>query len=73
MSAHRSAPIERVEVITGGARRRWSTVEKRASVADHRRKADPVVGVQNGTSASVIGGSSRPQRISVSVTLSGQR
>ena len=32
----------------------------------------PVVGVQNGTSASVIGGTSRPQRISVSVTPSGQ-
>jgi len=34
MSTHRSAPIERVEVITRGARRRWSTMEKRAIVAE---------------------------------------
>lgn len=34
MSAHRSAPIERVEVITRGARRRWSMTEKRAIVAE---------------------------------------
>lgn len=34
MSAHRSAPIERVEVITRGSRRRWSTMEKRAIVAE---------------------------------------
>ena len=33
----------------------------------------PVVGVQNGSSPSVIGDSSRPQRISVSITPSGQR
>jgi hypothetical protein len=34
MSAHRSAPIERVEVITRGARRRWSMTEKWAIVAE---------------------------------------
>ena len=34
MSAHRSAPIERVEVITRGARRRWSMTEKRTIVAE---------------------------------------
>ena len=34
MSARRSAPIERVEVITRGARRRWSMAEKRAIVAE---------------------------------------
>jgi transposase len=34
MSAHRSAPIERVEVITRGARRRWSMTEKRSIVAE---------------------------------------
>ena len=33
-SARRSAPIERVEVITRGARRRWSTMEKQAIVAE---------------------------------------
>ena len=33
-SARRSAPIERVEVITRGARRRWSMAEKRAIVAE---------------------------------------
>ena len=34
MSARRSAPIERVEVITRGARRRWSMVEKQAIVSE---------------------------------------
>jgi len=34
MSAHRSTPIERVEVITRGARRRWPMAEKRAIVAE---------------------------------------
>lgn len=34
MSAHRITPIERVEVITRGARRRWSPAEKRAIVAE---------------------------------------
>lgn len=34
MSAHRSPPIERVEVITRGARRRWTMTEKRAIVAE---------------------------------------
>ncbi|WP_460255589.1 IS66-like element accessory protein TnpA [Acidiphilium sp. MT5] len=33
-SARRSAPIERVEVITRGARRRWSMVEKQAIVSE---------------------------------------
>lgn len=33
MSAHRSAPIEQIEVITRGARRRWSIAEKRSIVA----------------------------------------
>jgi hypothetical protein len=33
MSARRRAPIERVEVITRGARRRWPMAEKRAIVA----------------------------------------
>ena len=34
MSARRSAPIGRVEVITRGARRRWSMVEKQAIVSE---------------------------------------
>jgi transposase len=34
MSTHRSAPIERVEVITRGARRRWRDVEKRSIVLE---------------------------------------
>ena len=33
-SARRSAPIERVEVITRGARRRWPMAEKQAIVAE---------------------------------------
>ena len=33
-SARRSAPIERVEVITRGARRRWSMAEKQAIVSE---------------------------------------
>jgi transposase len=34
MSTHTSAPIERVEVITRGARRRWHASEKRAIVLE---------------------------------------
>ena len=34
MSTHTSAPIERVEVITRGARRRWHDAEKRAIVLE---------------------------------------
>ena len=34
MSARRSAPIERVEVVTRGARRRWPLTEKQAIVSE---------------------------------------
>ena len=44
-SARRSAPIERVEVITRGARRRWPMAEKRAIVAESCKRPREAVGL----------------------------